>query len=42
MLSGKFALLSNSKIPFYKSKYDPKEAIALDILKCLYSDEYTR
>lgn len=39
---GKFPQLSYSTIPFYKSKYDPKNPIALNISKYLCSEEYTR
>lgn len=41
ILSGKFPPLSNFIILFYKSKYDPKEAVALNIFKCFDSEEYT-
>ena len=34
-LSGKLSLSSNPKIPFYESKYDPKEAVAHNISKCI-------
>lgn len=39
-LSGKLPLLCQMKIPFYKSKYNLKEAMALNISKCLYSHPY--
>lgn len=39
---GKFPQLSNSTIPFYKSKYDPKKPVALNVSKYLCSEEYIR